>query len=108
MSTDMPLEVLSNGTSWRCMDQNVYACYVGANLPCTEKADTDQTPTQAELDFCADAANTNAETIPAVVTGHNTVFSWRCTDGKPAIIEQIAQTDAQGFIADIWYKLPTP
>jgi len=105
LKTDMPVDVLSNGTSWRCMDGQVYGCFVGANLPCTDKANIDKTPAQALIDFCQDAANTNAEAIPAAVTGHNTVYSWRCTDGQPEAVDQVFQVDAQGFIADIWYPL---
>jgi hypothetical protein len=108
MKSDIPAEVMSQGTVWRCMDQQVYACFVGANLPCSAKANTDKTPTQAEKDFCADAANTNADAIPAVVTGRETVYSWRCTNGEPAIDKQVFQVDAQGFISDIWYQLPAP
>jgi hypothetical protein len=108
MKTNMPAEVMSQGTFWRCMDHQVYACNVGANLPCSAKANTDKTPTQAEKDFCADAANTNADAIPAVVTGHDTIYSWRCTNGEPAIDKQVFQVDAQGFISNIWYQLPAP
>ncbi len=33
-SADAPLDIFKNGTYWRCMDGKVYACFVGANLPC--------------------------------------------------------------------------
>jgi hypothetical protein len=95
--------VLANGSFWRCMDGEVYACFVGANLPCDSKANTDRTPTQAEQDFCQQQPN--ADTIPAYVTGHETVYEWRCTDGTPDIVKQVFQVDAQGFIADIWYQV---
>jgi putative hemolysin len=100
---DTPLSVLEQGTSWRCMDGEVYACFVGANLPCDAKANTDRTPTEEERDFCRQ--NRNADAIPAVVTGRETVFAWRCRDGAPEIVEQVFQPDAQGFLSDIWYKL---
>ncbi|MFN2241914.1 MAG: hypothetical protein ACK2U2_06480, partial [Anaerolineae bacterium] len=35
---DTPIDVLQNGTFWRCMNGSVYACFVGANLPCEAKA----------------------------------------------------------------------
>jgi len=41
---DAPMEPFVAGTFWRCMDGKVWACFVGANLPCTEKADTSRTP----------------------------------------------------------------
>jgi hypothetical protein len=78
---DTPIDVLENGSFWRCMDGNVYACFVGANLPCEAKANTDRTPTQEELDYCQ--KNPNSDFIPAVVTGRETVYEWRCLDGAP-------------------------
>ncbi|MFL7808222.1 MAG: hypothetical protein ACK2VD_06095 [Anaerolineae bacterium] len=100
---DTPLEILENGSSWRCMDGAVYACFVGANLPCDAKANTDQTPTQEEIDFCQQ--NKNADVIPAVVTGRETVFEWRCSDGTPETVQQVFHPDAQGFLSEIWYKI---
>jgi hypothetical protein len=100
---DTPLTVLENGSSWRCMDGAVYACFVGANLPCEAKANTDQTPTQEEIGFCQQ--NANSEFIPAVVTGRETVYEWRCRDGTPEIVKQVFQPDAQGFLSEIWHKI---
>jgi hypothetical protein len=100
---DTPLSVLESGSSWRCMDGNVYACFVGANLPCEAKANTDRTPTQEEIDFCQQ--NANSDFIPAVVTGRETVYEWRCTNGAPEIVKQVFQPDAQGFLSEIWYKI---
>ena len=100
---NVPINVLENGSFWRCVNGNVYACFVGANLPCDEKANTDRTPTQAEKDFCTQ--NPNSDFIPAVVTGHNTVYEWICKDGQPEIARQIAQVDQQGFLANIWYEI---
>jgi hypothetical protein len=103
---DTPINVLQNGSSWRCMDGSVYACFVGANLPCDAKANTDQTPTQAEIDYCQQ--NPSSDFIPAAVTGHETVYEWRCLDGAPDIVQQVVQPDAQGFLSNIWYKISPP
>jgi hypothetical protein len=100
---DTPLDVLENGSSWRCMGGEVYACFVGANLPCEAKANTDQTPTQDEVDFCKQ--NPDSEVIPAVVTGRETVYEWRCRNSAPEIVKQVFQPDAQGFVSEIWYKI---
>jgi hypothetical protein len=102
VSADAPLEFRKNAV-WRCMDGQVWACHFGANLPCQERADTSQEPTAEMEDFCA--ANTQAEVIPAVVTGRATVYEWRCTDGKPAVVRQVFTPDAQGFIGDFWFEL---
>jgi Tol biopolymer transport system component/putative hemolysin len=85
------------------MDGDVYACFVGANLPCDAKANTDQTPTQAEIEFCQQ--NPDSDYIPAAVTGRETVYEWRCRDGAPEVVQQVFQPDAQGFLSELWYKI---
>ncbi len=106
-SPDAPVELFAQGTFWRCMDGKVYACFVGANLPCTSKADTSRTPTAEEKDFCT--ANPNADVVPAVVTGRETIYEWRCKDGAPEVVRQVFTPDARGFISDFWYALsPNP
>ena len=88
------------------MDGDVYACFVGANLPCEAKANTNRTPTQEEIAFCQQ--NPNSDFIPAVVTGRETVFEWRCRDGAPEIVKQVFQPNAQGSLSEIWYRsVPT-
>lgn len=96
----------SRGTSWRCMDHDVYACTVGANLPCQSQADTDRTPTEAENKYCA--AHHDATIIPMYVTGHNTVYDWHCEGKKPVAGQQLTKVDQRGFLANIWYKIPSP
>ena len=102
-SPDAPLELFAQNSYWRCMDGKVYACTVGANLPCTAKADTSRTPTASETEFCT--ANPNADVVPAVVTGRETVYEWHCKDGAPEIVRQVFTPDARGFISDFWYAL---
>jgi hypothetical protein len=96
-------DVYKQMTIWRCMGRKVYACNFGANLPCDSKANTDKTPTQAMADFCKESPN--ADFIPMSVTGHETIFSWRCVKDLPELIEQIAQVDAAGYLANIWYAI---
>ncbi|MBN1658100.1 MAG: hypothetical protein JXA93_06845 [Anaerolineae bacterium] len=100
---DTPLDMLQNGSVWRCVDGQVVACFVGANLPCEAKANLDKTPTQEMTDFCT--ANPNSDFVPAVVTGRETVYEWRCTDGTPEVVRQVSQPDAQGFFSEIWYEI---
>jgi hypothetical protein len=90
-------------TVWRCMDGEVWACFVGANLPCSEKADTSSTPQPEMEDFCN--ANPNTEVIPAAVTGRATVYEWRCVDTAPQVVTQLLEPDALGFLSDFWYEL---
>lgn len=99
----VPLSVFVNNSFWRCMNGKVYACTVGANLPCESKANTSKTPNEGMTSFCQ--ANPNSDFIPAVDTGHDTVYEWRCTNGTPEVVKQIFKVDARGFISDIWYPI---
>jgi hypothetical protein len=105
VTADAPPDFQKNAV-WRCMDGQVWVCHFGANLPCQEKADTSQEPTQEMGDFCA--ANPKADTIPAAVTGRATVYEWKCAGGQPQVVRQVFQSDPQGYLADFWYELPAP
>jgi hypothetical protein len=98
-----PLESFLRNTFWRCMDGRVYACTVGANFPCQERADTSRMPGQGVVDFCKN--NPQAEVIPAVVTGRTTVYEWKCTKATPEVVRQFAHPDARGFLSNIWYAI---
>ncbi|BAD39536.1 hypothetical protein STH551 [Symbiobacterium thermophilum IAM 14863] len=100
---DAPRDPLRRSTFWRCMGGHVYACFVGANLPCQEKADTRRIPRAAMWRFCR--ANPGADSIPAVVTGRATVYQWRCTGSRPTIVRQVDAPDARGFLKRIWYRI---
>jgi hypothetical protein len=102
-ASDAPIDIFKQGSSWRCMGGKVYACFVGANLPCDSKADTEKTPTSAEADYCK--SNPNSDFIPAAVTGHNTIYAWRCNEDTPAIDKQVFHVDSQGYIQEIWYQI---
>jgi hypothetical protein len=103
---DLPAEQLEPWTVWRCMDGQVWACVVGANLPCGEKADTGRTATDAMRDFCLDPPD--GETVPAVVTGRATVYTWGCRDGRPEVVGQWSEPDARGFHRDLWRQIDAP
>ena len=91
---------------WRCMDGKVYTCTVGANIPCWAKANTSTTPTPGMQNYCKDQPN--AESIPAVATGHETIYSWSCKDGVPVMGKQIFHVDAQGYQTEYWQQIPPP
>ena len=102
-AADAPLEMFNRGTFWRCMDQKVYACFVGANLPCESKADIRQASTAAMDDFCK--TNPNNDFIPAAVTGHETIYAWGCKEGKAFAGKKVFDVDARGYIREIWYAI---
>lgn len=103
VSDTMPKEMFDDGTYWRCMDGSVYACNVGNNLPCQEKADVSKEPNDGMLNYCGE--NPGAELIPMYASGRTTVYEWKCDNGTPEIVKQIAETDSAGYIKDIWYKI---
>jgi hypothetical protein len=103
---DVDLEVYQRGTVWRCLDGKVYACNVGANIPCQAKADESQEPTQAMIDYCQE--NTNIDYIPAVVTGRTTVYEWACEDSEPVVVDRYTEIDSQGFLEFAWHELTPP
>ncbi len=102
VSADAPPQFQQNAV-WRCMNNAVWVCHFGANLPCLEKADTSRVPTPAMEDFCK--TNPSDESIPAAVTGRATVYEWRCKNGKPEVVKQLFTVDPRGYLADFWYEL---
>jgi hypothetical protein len=103
LPADAPLDPIAQSTFWRCMDKKVYACTVGADIPCQEKADTNQTPGAALNEFCQ--ANPASDFIPAYITGRATVYEWKCADGVPVISRQLTEPDGRGFLKMFWYEI---
>lgn len=85
----------------RCMDGHIYACFVGANLPCG-KADT-STNNPAITAWCKD--NSQSDFVPAYVTGHDSAYNWRCTNGQANIQPPSAVLDARGFFVAYWRRI---
>jgi hypothetical protein len=100
---DAPLDMFITNSYWRCMGGKAYGCFVGANIPCWSKANTDRTPTMATTDFCK--TQPDADNIPAAVVGHETIYEWHCKNGTPEIVRQVFKVDARGFITEFWYEL---
>lgn len=101
-----PLFPFERGTTWRCMDGAVYACNVGANLPCGDKPAPDPKPTEAMRTWCAE--NRSSAFIPMYVTGHATVYDWSCDGTVPKRGKQTEQLDARGFVTSIWHRIEPP
>lgn len=100
----MPAAQIRRSTYFRCFERHVLVCNVGANLPCG-KADTRRHLPAAEA-WCA--GHTGAAFIPMYVTGHDTVYAWRC-DGPTAVIAKaIFEVDRRGFIRRFWKRVDDP
>ncbi len=102
LSPGVPPEI-QRQFAWRCMDQRLWVCHFGANIPCTSKADTSTAPTAAMREFCT--ANPQADNIPAYVTGRETVYEWSCRNGQPQAGRQVLTVDPQGYAAEFWVAL---
>ncbi len=106
VASSEPLVGFERGTTWRCMDGAVYACNVGANLPCGDKPPRDPQPTEAMRTWCAE--NRGSDFIPMYVTGHATVYEWSCVGTVPKRGKQTEQLDARGFVTSIWHRIEPP
>lgn len=88
-------------TYYRCAGGDVLLCWVGANLPCG-KANTSKV-SPAATQWCK--THENSDYIPLAVTGHDTVYAWRCIGRAAKAGAAVAKLDARGFFADNWKKL---
>ncbi|HWA81593.1 MAG TPA: hypothetical protein VG848_14950 [Acetobacteraceae bacterium] len=94
----MPPSEVRRSTYYRCMSGHVFVCNLGANLPCG-KADTSRDLSGAD-EWCAQ--NQNSDFIPMYVTGHDTIYRWRCAGPKAVIIGTVFRVDPRGFVAEMW------
>jgi hypothetical protein len=94
----MPAAQIRQSTYWRCLSGRLLLCNVGANLPCG-KANTSRQPVGAGA-WCA--AHPQSDFIPMYITGHDTIYRWRCAGGKPATTGLPEAIDRRGFIARYW------
>ncbi len=102
--SSMPRTVVEKGTYLRCVNGKILVCFVGANIPCTEKANSLKKPNASEVAFCK--KHPEASTIPAYITGVGTLYAWRCENGKPVAGKQIFHADNYGFIREFWQVIP--
>jgi hypothetical protein len=90
---------------WRCMHGDVYVCYVGANIPCWDKADTRRT-NEGATRWCAE--HPDDDMVPAYATGHETVWLWGCAGSQAVIRKTDVQLDPRGFLVQQWSRLEPP
>ncbi len=100
--TSMPTRMAIDTTVFRCASGRMLVCTTGANLPCGP-ANTSRMPGSGAVDWCRE--HPDAAFIPAVATGHDTIYAWRCQGGAPQIVRQTQAVDARGFIARYWKEL---
>jgi hypothetical protein len=94
----MPAEEVRRSTVYRCAYGRVLVCNLGANLPCG-KANTSRDLPAADA-WCAE--NQGSDFIPMYITGHDTIYRWRCQGGQAATIGEPLAVDQRGFISRYW------
>jgi hypothetical protein len=82
----------------RCVGSELLACWVGANLDCG-RADPRRRLVGATA-FCRD--NPDADNVPMVATGHDTIYEWHCVKGRAVAGKVLMAVDPQGYIAGNW------
>ena len=97
----MPSEQIMRSTFFRCAGGHVLICTVGANLPCGKANKNRHLP--AADQWCADHRDANF--LPAYVTGHDTIYQWRCSGTKADTVGNAMKVDARGFIARFWKRV---
>ena len=98
---DVDVAIVKTGAYYRCSGGRLLVCAVGANLWCG-KADTDTRPARV-VAYCRN--NADAVLAPMAVTGHATIYAWRCAHGVPEIEPSPMAVDSDGYIADNWREL---
>ncbi|MEJ0018512.1 MAG: hypothetical protein WDN25_18530 [Acetobacteraceae bacterium] len=100
--TALPPRMAIDTTVFRCADRQVLVCTTGANLPCG-KANASRTAGPGTVQWCRD--NPDADFVPAVATGHDSLYEWRCRGGVAQVARQTAHVDRRGFVAEYWRTL---
>jgi hypothetical protein len=96
-----PEAQLKNSANIRCMNGRLFACFTGANLPCGKMNAARNNPGADE--YCH--ANADTGVVPAFATGHDTIWSYRCSGGRAVIVGPTFALDAGGFAARLWAPL---
>jgi hypothetical protein len=95
---NMPDDLIRKTTVYRCADGKTLLCTTGANLAC-DKANLSRDPPGVAA-WCRD--HRQSDGVPMFVTGHDTIYRWRCSAGQPRIEATVEAVDARGFIARNW------
>jgi hypothetical protein len=88
-------------TYYRCAGGRVLVCWIGNDLPCGKANIKKRLP--AATRWCR--AHPNSDFIPLVVTGHDTLYSWRCVGHTAKAGAPVGALDARGFFVRYWKKL---
>lgn len=88
---------------FRCMNGKVLVCAVGANLPCVKMNAARDNPGANE--FCRQNP-ADEDSVPAYAVGHDSVYSYKCRNGRAEVVEPTWDLDERGFARKLWAELP--
>ena len=97
LGTSMPAREVIAAAVFRCDQGHVMVCATGANRSCGP-ANARPIPRRGLVQWCHD--NPDAAMVPAVASGHDTIYAWRCRAGAAHIARRVLTRDARGFIAE--------
>jgi hypothetical protein len=97
----MPVKQVERSTYFRCADRHILVCTVGANLACG-KAETRRDLPGVKA-WCVEHAG--SQNVPAYVTGHATIYQWRCDGPWPVASPSALSVDQRGFISQNWKRV---
>ena len=97
----MPAVQIERSTVFRCFDHRVLLCNEGANLSCGKANARRDLP--AASAWCA--RRPGSSFIPMYLTGHDTIYAWRCAGTQAATGAPRLRVDARGFIASHWRRM---
>jgi hypothetical protein len=97
----LPIDIVRRGAFVRCAKGKLLACAVGANLNCGKANTRRSLPGASE--FCR--TNPDADNIPMAVTGHDTIYAWRCVGRRAVATKALVAVDAQGYDAGNWKEV---
>jgi hypothetical protein len=97
----MPPAQVERSTYFRCAEGHVFVCTIGANLACG-KADTRRDLPGVRA-WCVQHAG--SQNVPAYVTGHATIYLWRCDGPRPVASRSALSVDPRGFISQNWKRV---
>jgi hypothetical protein len=101
MSLAAVRELGSSHFRYRCYQGTVMGCSLGANLNCG-KAATERRNKGADA-WCRE--NPNDQGVPAVATGHATVYEWHCVGTRAVPGRRVSPVDDRGFETMNWQVL---
>jgi hypothetical protein len=99
-SLQMPDEMIIQTSQFRCMAGDVMVCTAGANLPCGKAKTSRSLPAAGQ--YCRE--HPDSEVVPMVVTGHDTIYHWRCVGASAVAGEAVEPLDPRGFFVRFWRR----